>query len=193
VHTGWAAMVAIAGRPAISKCASQPYRTSASRRSLPRFVYHKAAELPPTEAADLVKRAKQASQRMARAAMKAQSSICNRWLYAWLLDFPSKTRELATEFASIPSTHSAVILLRAGCSAAIRSGCGKLAHGGGHKSRPRSLDRHSRSFARKRTKLRKQVDAVRESVGPPGDPTRKTATAMALLALCSTNKIHPPL
>ena len=71
LHTAWAALVAIAGVPG-------KFQVLLRRRiellplgdSVPRFVYHKAAELRPSEAVELVSRAEAASKESALTAVK---------------------------------------------------------------------------------------------------------------------------
>src|ERR1700722_9525376 len=71
LHTGWAALVAIAGKPGKFEVLLRTrIELLPGDQSIPRFVYHKASELSLTEASDLVRRAKVAAGETARAAGK---------------------------------------------------------------------------------------------------------------------------
>jgi len=70
LHTGWAAVV-VAARPhghiaVLLRRRIEPLPPDAS---VPRFVYHEAAELGPAESSKLVKRAARAAQASASAAL----------------------------------------------------------------------------------------------------------------------------
>jgi hypothetical protein len=71
LHTGWAMLVAVAGQPGeIQVLFRRRIELLPRDESIPRFVYHEAAELPLPRATALVKRASEASQKAARLAVK---------------------------------------------------------------------------------------------------------------------------
>src|SRR6266568_9103663 len=71
LHTGWATLVAVAGEPgAVQVLFRERIELLPPDKSVPRFVYHEAAELPLSRATALVKRVREASQKAARLAIQ---------------------------------------------------------------------------------------------------------------------------
>ena len=68
LHTGWAALVVVAGRPGdIQVLLRQRLELLPADGSIPRFVYHQAAEMKLPQATQLVKSARKAAEDAARA------------------------------------------------------------------------------------------------------------------------------
>jgi hypothetical protein len=62
LHTGWAVLVVLAGVPGrLEVLLRRRIELLPSGDSIPRFIYHQAAELPPAPAAEVVQRAENAS------------------------------------------------------------------------------------------------------------------------------------
>jgi hypothetical protein len=186
LHTGWAALVAIAGVPG-------KFQVLLRRRvellprgdSVPRFVYHKAAELPPSEAAELVSRAEAASEESARTAVKeVLDHLGSLAVTVKAGGIPCSSRSVPTDLSAVlrshPMIHTAegVLYQRAVTSACQVCGLAVFS------VREREVWRDAaRSWSLKEEEMRQQVDGLRKSVGAPWATDQKTAMAFALLAL----------
>jgi hypothetical protein len=194
LHTGWAALIAIAGVPG-------KFQVLLRRRvellpggdSVPRFVYHKAADLPPSQAAELIRRAEAASEESARTAVK---EVLDRLRS---LSFVVKAggiacglRPVPTELSAVlrshPMIHTAegVLFQRAVTSACQGHGLVVIS------VREREVWLNAAgSWNLKEQELRQQVDGLRKSVGAPWGTDQKTAMAFALLALREVTDAKP--
>jgi len=186
LHTGWAALVAIAGVPG-------KFQVLLRRRiellprgdSVPRFVYHKAAELRPSDAAELVSRAEAASEESARTAVKeVLAPLGALTIVVKAGGIPCSSRPVPTDLSAVlrshPMIHTAegVLFQRAVTSACQACGLAVIS------VREREVWRSvSTSWSLKEEEMRTQVDGLRKSVGAPWGTDQKTATAFALLAL----------
>jgi len=186
MHTGWAVLVAVAGVPG-------KFEVLLRRRiellppgdSIPRFVYHKAAELPLSQAADLVQRAEAASQQTARIAVKdVLDHLRSLAFVAKAAGISRGSRpvpeDLSTVLRSHPMIHTAEAALFQRALACACQNCGLTVIS----VREREIwGNAASSWGLKEVELRKQVDELRKSVGAPWATDQKTATAFALLAL----------
>lgn len=186
LHTGWAALVAIAGVPG-------KFQVLLRRRiellprgdSVPRFVYHKAAELRPSDAAELVSRAEAASEESARTAVKeVLAHLGALTIVVKAGGIPCSSRPVPTDLSAVlrshPMIHTAegALFQRAVTSACQACGLAVIS------VREREVWRSvSTSWSLKEEEMRTQVDGLRKSVGAPWGTDQKTATAFALLAL----------
>jgi len=196
LHTGWAAVVALAGDPGNCELLlRRRIELLPPGNSDARFVYHRAAELSAAQAQELVQQAKAASQETARGALKDMlDDLRSRGLAAAAAGIPSASKpapeDLAAILGSHPMIHTAegILFQRAvafGCEA-----CGVTVI----PVREREAWRDAASaWGMTETVLHKQVDGLRKSVGAPWGADQKTAAVMALLALrsSSTNGPHP--
>jgi len=186
LHTGWAALVAIAGVPG-------KFQVLLRRRiellprgdSVPRFVYHKAAELPPSEAVELVSRAEVASEESARTAVKeVLEHLGSLAVTVKAVGIPCSSRPVPTDVSAVlrshPMIHTAEGFL---FQRAVRSAC-EVCGLAVISAREREVWRNaSTSWSLKEEEMRQQIDGLRKSVGAPWGTDQKTATAFALLAL----------
>ena len=179
-------MVAIAGTPG-------KFQVLLRRRiellprgdSVPRFVYHKAAELPLSEAVELVSRAEAASEESARTAMKeVLDHLGSLAVEVKAGGIPCSSRPVPTDLSAVlrahPMIHTAegVLFQRAVTSACQVCGLAVIS------AREREVWRTAASsWSLTEEELRQQVDGLRKSVGAPWGTDQKTATAFALLAL----------
>jgi hypothetical protein len=193
LHTGWAALVAIAGAPG-------KFQVLLRRRvellprgdSVPRFVYHKAAELPLSEAVELVSRAEAASEESALTAVKEILDHLGSLAIAVKAGgIPCGSRPVPKDLSAVlrshPMIHSAegALFQRAVTSAC--QGCGLAVIS----VREREVWRNAASsWSLKEEEMRQQVDGLRKSVGAPWGTDQKTATAFALLALREVTDIE---
>lgn len=186
LHTGWAVVVAVAGVPG-------KFQVLLRRRiellppgdSVPRFVYHKAAELPPSQAAELVERAETISHETARIAMKeVLGHLRPLDVVVKAAGIPCGSRptpkDLPAVLRSHPLIHTAEAALFQRAITAACENCGLTVL----LAREREIWLNAASTWRlKEGALRKQVDGLRKSVGAPWGSDQKLATAFALLAL----------
>jgi hypothetical protein len=186
LHTGWAMLVAVAGEPgAVQVLFRGRIELLPPGESVPRFVYHGAAELPLSRAAALVKRVRDASQKAARHAIQdvlrdldsrgAKVSICG--VLSGSTPVPD---DLSRILRSHPLIHAAegalfqqaIVSGGESCGLAVTTVCEREV-----------WSRAASAWGRAEPELRKEIDALRKSVGAPWSADHKSAAAMALLAL----------
>lgn len=188
LHTGWAALVAVSGHPGkIQLLLRRRIELLPADSSIPRFVYHEASELPLKQATELVKRAAQASASAANLAVnEALSELVSRGVQVEICGVLSSSRsapdDLPTILRSHPSIHTAEGAL---FQNALISACES-------RKLPVVLAREREVWASAAAALgvpelalRKEVDAMRNVLGPPWTADHKASTAVALLALKS--------
>jgi hypothetical protein len=194
LHTGWAALVAIAGVPG-------QFQVLLRRRvellprgdSVPRFVYHKAAELPPSQAAELVRRAEAASEESALTAVKeVLDHLQSLSVVVKAGGIACSSRPMPSELSAVlrshPMIHTAEGVL---FQRAVTSACQ------GHRLavisvREKEVWKNAASrWSLKEEELRQEVEGLRKSVGAPWGTDQKTAMAFALLALREVTDTKP--
>src|ERR1035437_2325420 len=186
LHTGWAMLVALAGQPGeIRVLFRGRIELLPLDESVPRFVYHEAAELPLARATALVNRAREASQKAARLAIKnllceldsrgAKATVCG--VLSGSTPVPD---DLSRVLRSHPLIHAAegALFRQAIVSACESCGLAVMA------AREREVwSRAAVAWGLAEPGLRKEVEALRASVGAPWSADHKNAAAIALLAL----------
>ncbi len=186
LHTGWAALVAVSGLPGKFKVLlRRRIELLPPANSLPRFVYHEAAELPPSQAAELVRRVEDASQEMARTSIKdILEHLRSIDAAVKAAGIPSGSRLIPEDLAAVLRSHplihtaEAALFRQALTSACKDRGVTVIS------VREREVWLSAAdAWELKESDLRKQVDGLRKSVGAPWATDQKTAMAMALLAL----------
>ena len=186
LHTGWAAVVAVAGVPGkFDVLLRRRIELLPPGGSIPRFVYHRAAELSLSEAADLVHCAEATSQETALIAVKAVLEHLRplvRVVKAAGIPCGSRPEpdDLSAVLRSHPMIHTAegALFQRAISSACRECGLAVVL------IREREVWLKAASaWSLKEAELRKQVEDLRKSVGAPWGADQKTATAFAVLAL----------
>ena len=190
LHTGWAVLVAVTRE-------SGTLKVQLRRRiellppgdSIPRFVYHRASELPAAQAQELVQLAGKASKETAEIAIKEViEDLRSRDLKVEAAGIPSVSRSVPKDLSAVlrshPLIHTAEGIL---FQQAIASAC-KRCELAVVSVREREVWLSAATACGvKETKLRQQVDDLRKSVGAPWGADQKSATAMALLALRSAH------
>jgi hypothetical protein len=186
LHTGWAMLVAVAGQPGeIQVLFRGRIALLPPDESVPRFVYHQAAELPLSQATALVKRAREASQKAARFAMKdvlrdlesrgAKPDVCGV-----LSGSTSVPDDLSRILRSHPLIHAAEGALFQQAIVSACESCGLTVTA----AREREVwSRTAAAWGLSEAGLRKEMNALRKSVGAPWSADHKTSAAIALLAL----------
>jgi hypothetical protein len=188
LHTGWAMSVAVAGQPGeIEVLCRRRIELLPPDESVPRFVYHEAAELPLSQATALVKRAREASQKAARLAIKAVlHDLDSRGAKASVCGVLSSTTPVPDDLSQILRSHP---LIHAAEGAlfqhAILSACESCGLTVTADHEHEIWSRAAAAWGLTETGLRKEMNALRKSVGPPWSADHKTSTAVALLALKS--------
>jgi len=189
LHTGWAVLVATAGDPEkIQVILRRRVELLPLNCSTPRFVYHAASEMPLTRATELVERGTKASLEAASLAVKgAVEELSSRGVRVEVCGILSGSAVVPDDLTAIlrshPMIHSAegVLFQNAIISACEGSGMRVIL------SREREVwARAAASWQMTESGLRKKVDGLRKSLGPPWSADHKSATAIALLALKST-------
>ncbi|MGA8622551.1 MAG: hypothetical protein WB660_29015 [Candidatus Sulfotelmatobacter sp.] len=186
LHTGWAALVALAREP-------DRFKILLRRRiellpvgdSVPRFVYHEASKLTASEAVQLVHCAEDASQEATRGAVQeVLDHLRGLDFAAQAAGIPSGSRavpkDLSTVLRSHPMIHSAEGALFQQAVIFACKICGLEVISAHEREVWRSA---AAAWNLKETGLRKQIDALRQSVGAPWGTDQKTAAAFASLAL----------
>jgi hypothetical protein len=188
LHTGWAMLVALAGQPGEIKVLFRGrIELLPPGESVPRFVYHEAAELPLSRATALVKRVREASQKTARFAIKdVLRDLDSRGAKAGVCGVLSRSTQVPDDLPRIlrshPLIHTAEGALFQQAIVSACESCGLTVT----TAREREVwSRAAAAWGITEPGLRKNVDALRKSLGPPWSADHKTSTAIALLALKS--------
>jgi hypothetical protein len=179
LHTGWAAVVVAArSRGHINVLLRRRIELLPNDQSVPRFVYHEAAELPRAEAAKLVKRAARAAQ---AAADRALTGILEELRSGGVL---VDATGLATGSTTVPAELTAILashtLIHAAEGVLFQEALAVACDARGlHVIRVRERDLWSTLG----NGVQEEVDGLRSLIGPPWGADQKTATAAALIAL----------
>ena len=153
--------------------------------SVPRFVYHEAAELPLSRATALVSRAREAAQKTARVAIRSiLRELDARGAKAGVCGIPSGSTVVPDDLSGILRSHALIhtaegaLFQQAIVLACESRGLTVTA------TREREVwSRAAGAWGLPEAGLRKEVDALRKSLGAPWSADHKTAAALALLAL----------
>ena len=186
LHTGWAALVVLAGVPGkLEVLFRMRIELLPAGDLIPRFIFHQAAELPPAQAAELVQRGEDASRETAHVAVKeVLQHLRSLGLEVKAAGIPARSRPVPQELSAVlrshPLIHSAEgELFRRAITSACKS-CSLAVIS----AREREVWTNVASaWGLKEAGLRKQVEGLRASVGAPWGSDQKTAAAFALLAL----------
>ncbi len=179
LHTGWAAVVvAVRSRGHINVLLRRRIELLPPDQSVPRFVYHEAAELALAESAKLVKRTARAAQAAADRALtgileELRSGGVSIDAVALATGSTAVPSELRAILASHTLIHAAegVLFQEAVAAACEARGLSVI--------RVREKDLWSKLG----NGVREEVDGLRGLIGPPWGADQKTATAAALIAL----------
>ena len=184
-HSGWAALVALAG-PAANPVVVERRRLALCDDSFPRQPYHAAAELPPARAEALVTRSLETAARLARealgVALRGRRGDGQEVVGAGLLLGSARPlpKELAAVLAAHPLIHTAEgemyrDALRAACE---RAGIAVLG------LRERELEENAaRRLELSPSALRARLTELGRPLGPPWTQDQKLASLAAWLAL----------
>jgi len=186
IHTGWAMLVAVAGKPAaIEILLRQRLELLPGDNSIPRFVFHQAAGLPLPKASALVKRAETVSETCARIAIRtavdALAASGTRVNACGVLPGSTIVPDNLTQvLKSHPLIHAAegALFVRA-----IVSACQGVGMSIASIEERRLWPRAASVWAVSEPSLRKRINGLRTSLGPPWSADHKTAAAAALFAL----------
>jgi hypothetical protein len=179
LHTGWAAVV-VAARPRdhVEVVLRRRIELLPPDQSVPRFVYHEAAELAAAESSKLIKRAARAAQ---AAAGTALAGILEE-LRSGRVSIDAAG--LATGSTAIPSDLAAILaahtLIHAAEGVLFQEAVAEACEARGLRvvrTRERDL------WPKLGGDVQKEVNGLRSLIGPPWAADQKTATAAALIAL----------
>lgn len=186
LHTGWAALVAVVGVPGrLEVLLRRRIELLPPGDSIPRFVYHRAAELPLSEAVKMVQHAEAASKTVAAIALKeVLEHLRSLDRVARAAGIGTGSRPVPIDLVDVlrshPMIHTAegALYRRAIASACEECGLAVIS------VRKREIwGKTADAWNVKEATLRKQIDGLRKSAGAPWGSDEKTATAFALLAL----------
>jgi hypothetical protein len=186
LHTGWAMLVAVAGQPGeIQVLFRGRIELLPPDKSVPRFVYHEAADLPLSGATALVKRVREAAKQAARLALKdVLRDLDSRGAKAVVCGVLSGSTPVPDDLSRIlhshPMIHAAEGALFQQAIVSACESCGLAVT----TAREREVwSRAAAAWDITEPGLRKNVHALRKSLGPPWSADHKSAAAIALLAL----------
>jgi hypothetical protein len=185
LHTGWAMLVALTGSPAT-------FEVLLRRRIellppgdvIPRFMYHRAAEIPLMQATKLIQQAAAAASDAARIAVgEALDHLRSLGVTVKAAGIASASKPVPADLSAVLRSHpiihtaEAALFQRALATACEDSGLAVT-------PREREVWGHAaKASGLKEALVRKRVEDLRKSVGAPWGSDQKLATAYALLAL----------
>ena len=186
LHTGWAVLVAVAGKPGnLEVLLRQRIELALPGNSASRFVYHEAAKLAMPQAAKSIAQAEAASLEMTRNAIEIALA------YLRDLGHPAESAGISAGSKPVPNDLSKVLgshpLLHTAEAALYRqvvtSACERRGLTVISVRERKVWMEAATAWGAKEPQLRKQIDGLRKSVGAPWATDQKTAMAFALLAL----------
>lgn len=188
LHTGWAVLVAVNGTPTkFDVLLRRRVELLPSGDAIPRFMYHRAAEISLTQATQLIQQAEVAAVNAARLAVSEALEHLRELKFATIAaGIASASKPVLTDLAAVlrshPMIHTAEAALFRRALAAACEKCGVAVA----VAREREIWAHAgKASGLKEVLLRKRVEALRKSVGAPWGSDQKTATAYAVLALAA--------
>jgi hypothetical protein len=186
LHTGWAMLVALTGTPATL---GVPLRCRIELLPpgdvIPRFMYHRAAEIPLTQAAKLIQQAKAAASDAARIAVsEALEHLRSLGVTVKAAGTASASKPVPADLLAVlrshPTIHAAegALFQQALVSACEERGLAVTT------AREREVwGKTAVAWGLQEAGLHKRVEDMRKTVGAPWGSDQKVATAYALLAL----------
>jgi hypothetical protein len=186
LHTGWAAVVAIAGGPADLRILLRRRVELLPRAAeVPRFVYHAAAELTETDAATLVQRAEKVAHAAAREAVRQViQEVQAKGGAVWAAGIAGGSTRVPDDLRAVLRSHALIhaaegLLFQRALTAACEY-CGLHVT----TSRERGLwGAAAAALGLPEAELLAQLNGIRKSAGPPWGADQKTAAAAGLLAM----------
>jgi hypothetical protein len=188
LHTGWAVLIAVTGAPG-------KFEVLLRRRiellppgpSIPRFVYHKAAELSLAQATKLIAQAESAARDAARVAVRdALDHLRALGAKVKAAGIASASKPVPNDLAAVlrshPMIHTAEAALFRG---AVIAACEDHRLAIISVREREVLAKTAVACSLNEAGLRKRIEDLRKFVGAPWGSDQKTATAYALLALGS--------
>ena len=188
LHTGWAALVAVSGRPGkIALLLRRRIELLPADGSIPRFVYHKASEMPLAQAAELVMRATKASAGAAKLALdETLSELASREIQVDVCGVLAGSRSAPDDLGAILRSHPLIHTAEGALFQDAIVSAGKSCNLAVVLARDREVWASvAATLGVAESAMRKEVDGLRKALGPPWSADHKAATAIALLALKS--------
>jgi hypothetical protein len=188
LHTGWAALVAVNGTGA-------KFEVLLRRRiellppgdSIPRFMYHRAAQISLTEATQLIQQAEVAAVDAARLAVsEALDHLHALHVIVKAAGIATGSKPVPTDLVAVLRSHPMIHTAEAALfQRALASACEKCGLAVTSAREREIWAQAAKAIGSKEALLHKRVEDLRKSVGAPWGSDQKTATAYALLALAS--------
>ncbi len=185
LHTGWAALVVVAGEPGkLEVLLRRRIELLPPGDSFPRFVYHKAAELPPAQAAELIERAEAAARQIAYTAVREVLDHLRTLALVTKAGIPCGSKPIPADLQAILRSHPAIHSAEGALfQRTLASSCGKCGITVISAREREVWLKAADAWHVKEAGLRKAIDALRKPVGAPWGADQKIAAAFALLAL----------
>ena len=188
VHTAWAALVAVSGTPDhLALHMRRRVELLPANGSIPPHVYHEAAELPLSRAADFVERAQESALRAAGAALAdALQELRSNGVQVVCCGLPTGSSEMleGLDLSAILKVHArvhaaegilyqrAIIAECADCELPVTA------------TREREMwFLASRAYGIREARIKAAIDGVRKEAGAPWTADQKTAAVAAFIAL----------
>jgi hypothetical protein len=186
LHTGWAASVVVIRDGAkIEAIFRRRLELLPPDNAIPRFVYHRAAELDLDEAAALLASAETAIHEATQRAIGEMLGSIKLKIRA--AGIPENSKALPNELFKILASHAMIHSAEGRLfQKAVTEGC--RANGiAALCIRPREVWPQAAALCRiDETRLRSIVEAIGKTIGPPWTADQKLATAAGLVALEAT-------
>ena len=188
LHTGWAVLVAVSGGPAkFEILLRRRIQLLPSGDAVPRFMYHRAAEISLTQATALIQQAESTARDAACLAVsEALDHLRTLNVTAKAAGIASGSKPVPTDLAAVLRSHPMIHTAEAALfQRAIASACEKCGLAVTSAPEREIWAQAAKASGSKEALLHKRVEDLRKSVGPPWGSDQKTATAYALLGLAS--------
>jgi len=179
LHTGWAAVVAVANAPGnIRILLRRRLELLPAGKTLPRFAYHAAAELPERDAFELLERVTAACRVTTQAALQQLlTELHSQHISVAAAGIPTGSTKLPESLASILRSHTLIhtaegrLFQQAVVAACEGQGLNVI------------CPTERAMWSTLGSDVREKLDGLRKTVGSPWGADQKTATAAALMAL----------
>lgn len=188
LHTGWAMLVALTGTTAkFEILLRRRIELLPSGDVIPRFMYHRAAEISLAHATRLIQQAEVAAIDAARLAVsEALDHLRALVVTTKAAGIASGSKPVSTDLAAVLRSHPMIHTAEAALfQRALALACGKNGLSVASAREREIWAQAAKASGSKEALLRKRVEALRKSVGAPWGSDQKTATAYALLALAT--------
>jgi hypothetical protein len=193
LHTGWAAaLVVIRDGRKIEAIGRRRLELLPQGTAIPRFIYHRAAELPIDEASALVESAGALARSTATEAIQEMLSSVHVIIRA--AGIPRSSATPPNDLFKILGVHSLIHAAEGQlfCQAVIE-GCESCGVGAVTIRNREVWPKAAALCGMAEKRLHETIDAIGKEIGPPWSADQKLATAAGLVALMQANQATDPV